>query len=173
MSRVVLTTGDETTTVDVMRRDASGLLLAIGGGAHLICGDSQSRGVMLDGRLVPLRLVRAPGADEVHVEIGGEVHLVEIRSPIAASSGAASSDGVIAAAMPGRVVAIRVAVGDLVETGAELAVMESMKLHISLTAPRKTRILAVLVEPGSTVDKGEPLIRLGETVPEEATDAPD
>jgi biotin carboxyl carrier protein len=172
MNSVVLTAAGETAAIDVVRRDPHGLVLSIGGITYLICDDPQGRGVMLDGRVVPLRLVRAAGADEVHVEIAGEVYLVEIHSAIAAASGAASNDGVIAAAMPGRVVAVRVAAGDFVETGAELAVMESMKLHISLTAPRKARVLEVLIEAGATVDKGEPLIRLRETTTEEAADAP-
>ena len=58
----------------------------------------------------------------------------------------------------GTVVAVKVAVGDVVATGAEIVVIESMKMEHPVVAETSCRIAAVFVTVGKTVTEGELLV---------------
>ncbi|HWU52289.1 MAG TPA: acetyl-CoA carboxylase biotin carboxyl carrier protein subunit, partial [Tahibacter sp.] len=66
----------------------------------------------------------------------------------------------VVAPMPGRVVLTRVQAGDAVTEGQELAIMEAMKMEITLRAPRAGTIAAVQAEAGEFVEADAVLIRL-------------
>jgi oxaloacetate decarboxylase (Na+ extruding) subunit alpha len=51
-------------------------------------------------------------------------------------------------------------VGDVVEAGAKVCIVEAMKLFNEITAPVKCRIVNFLVEEGKQVQKDEPLIQI-------------
>ncbi len=53
-----------------------------------------------------------------------------------------------------------VSVGDLVEQGQDIGIVEAMKLMNPVQAERSGRVVAVLVEDGSPVEYGQPLIAL-------------
>jgi biotin carboxyl carrier protein len=57
---------------------------------------------------------------------------------------------------------IEVAVGDRVQDGATLIVLESMKMEIPVTAPRAGIVTAILVEEKQTVEEGQTLATLAE-----------
>jgi 3-methylcrotonyl-CoA carboxylase alpha subunit len=67
----------------------------------------------------------------------------------------------VLAPMPGRIVLLRVVVGDIVEEGQELGVMEAMKMELGLKAPRAGVIAEVRVADGDFVD-GDALLILME-----------
>jgi 3-methylcrotonyl-CoA carboxylase alpha subunit len=71
-------------------------------------------------------------------------------------------DNQIRAPMPGKVIAVRVAVGDTVGRGTVLMVIEAMKMEHALTAPRDSVIQDITIQPGDQVTDGDILIRLGE-----------
>ena len=58
----------------------------------------------------------------------------------------------------GTVVAVKVAVGDVVAAGAEIVVIESMKMEHPVVAETSCRISAVFVTVGQTVTEGELLV---------------
>ena len=60
----------------------------------------------------------------------------------------------------GRLLQFSVAVGDRVAAGAELAVLEAMKMEHVLAAPQAGRVVALAVEPGRFVDAGQLLLTL-------------
>jgi 3-methylcrotonyl-CoA carboxylase alpha subunit len=64
--------------------------------------------------------------------------------------------------MPGRIVDVRTAVGAMVEEGAELLVMEAMKMEITLRAPRAGTIALVAAVAGEFVDADAILVRYAE-----------
>jgi acetyl/propionyl-CoA carboxylase alpha subunit/acetyl-CoA carboxylase carboxyltransferase component len=68
--------------------------------------------------------------------------------------------GLVRAAAPAVVVAMPVAVGDMVEAGATLVVLESMKMETALRAPSAGRIREVFAAVNSQVDAGAPLLRI-------------
>ena len=73
---------------------------------------------------------------------------------------APAGGGVVKAPMPGLVVRVEVAVGQRVEVGAGLVVVEAMKMENELRASRPGVVETVHVAAGQTVDKGAPLITL-------------
>jgi biotin carboxyl carrier protein len=60
--------------------------------------------------------------------------------------------------MPGKVARVLVSVGDTVEAGSGLVVIEAMKMENEITSPRAGRVTAVEVEQGRTVESGAPLV---------------
>lgn len=71
---------------------------------------------------------------------------------------APSSGGVVRAPMPGLVVRVEVAVGQQVDTGAGLVVVEAMKMENELRAPKAGRVKAVAVVAGDPVEAGRVLV---------------
>jgi 3-methylcrotonyl-CoA carboxylase alpha subunit len=65
--------------------------------------------------------------------------------------------------MPGRIVLVRAAVGDVVEEGQELLVMEAMKMELALKAPRAGTIESISAAQGDFVDADAILVRFAET----------
>jgi len=66
------------------------------------------------------------------------------------------------APVPGKVVAVTVAVGDLVTVGQVLVVLEAMKVEHRITANLDGVVAEVLVTPGATVDAHQLLVRVDE-----------
>ncbi len=64
------------------------------------------------------------------------------------------------APMDGAVAAVLVEVGDRVEKGAVLAVLEAMKMEVPVTAPRAGVVEQVLVAPGQVVTRGSLMVAL-------------
>jgi biotin carboxyl carrier protein len=66
----------------------------------------------------------------------------------------------IRAPMPGLVTRILVAAGDAVRAGDSIVVMEAMKMENELRAKSDGRVRAVVVTPGTAVEKGMVLVEL-------------
>ncbi len=69
-------------------------------------------------------------------------------------------EGAVLAPMPARLVQLAVAEGDVVAAGAELAVLEAMKMEHVLLAPHAGRVRALLATSGSYLAQGQPLLLL-------------
>jgi acetyl-CoA/propionyl-CoA carboxylase biotin carboxyl carrier protein len=80
------------------------------------------------------------------------------RSGGATPSGASSSSGNVVAPMQGTVVAVSVAVGDQVEAGQAVCVLEAMKMENNVTAERTGTVREVRVQAGDTVGAGDLLV---------------
>lgn len=75
-----------------------------------------------------------------------------------AASGTVEGRQVVAAPMPGKVVRVLVKVGDAVEEGGPLVVVEAMKMENELKSPRAGKVLEVAVAEGVTVENGAKLV---------------
>jgi len=93
-------------------------------------------------------LISRQGADLL-VEIDGVAHRVT-----------RDDGGFVRSHGPAIVVAIPVAPGDEVAAGDVIAVLESMKMELSLTAPFPGRVRQVLAAPNTQVSAHAPLLRL-------------
>jgi biotin carboxyl carrier protein len=78
-------------------------------------------------------------------------------------SGAAagpSGPAPLIAPMPGMIVRVAVQVGDVVQAGQGLVVMEAMKMENELRATAAGTVKTVLAQPGTAVEKGALLLEL-------------
>ena len=67
-------------------------------------------------------------------------------------------DGAVRSPSVGRVIEVLVAVGEAVAAGQEVAVVESMKVEIPVTAERGGRVVGIAVAAGATVRAGDLLL---------------
>jgi urea carboxylase len=67
---------------------------------------------------------------------------------------------VVESHMPGSVWKIECAVGDIIEEGETLAVIEAMKIEIPITAPAKMKVDTILIDKAQTVKTGQALFTL-------------
>jgi acetyl/propionyl-CoA carboxylase alpha subunit/acetyl-CoA carboxylase carboxyltransferase component len=88
----------------------------------------------------------------------GPIHLVEVDGVTHRVS--RDEGGVLRSPMPALVVATPLAVGDEVEAGAPVLVLESMKMESVLRAPFRARLRECVVSVGNQVETGAPLLRL-------------
>ncbi|HVT57360.1 MAG TPA: biotin/lipoyl-containing protein [Thermoanaerobaculia bacterium] len=143
--------GSRTYRVDAARVGGQGSLylysLRIGGAQHEIAVSALSSGVY--------RVSSREGA-----------FLVEVADPLAyLAAQSAGGKGTkrrqqVTAYMPGRVVAILVAEGEEVAAGQGVLVLEAMKMQNEIQAEQQGTVRRLLVEPGQSVDGGDPLFEL-------------
>jgi biotin carboxyl carrier protein len=77
-------------------------------------------------------------------------------------AGGAVVAGALNSPMPGVILEVNVKVGDVVERGHIVAVLEAMKMNNAIKAPRAGTIAEVFISAGQAVGHGEPLIRFQE-----------
>lgn len=77
----------------------------------------------------------------------------------AAPSGAQGSVK-INSPMPGKILAVKATVGQVVKRGTVLLVLEAMKMENEIVAPSDGSIASVTVSVGSTVEAGDVLVTL-------------
>jgi pyruvate carboxylase subunit B len=68
--------------------------------------------------------------------------------------------GVVVAPMPGMVIRLEVEVGQAVQQGGGVAVLEAMKMENEIRAPAGGIVSAIHVAAGQAVDKGAVLVEL-------------
>ena len=143
----------------------------------------------VDGNASTAHLTEVEGTPVRMVTIGDEVHRVVARRgatrgrftlwldgfryevealdertrAIRALSGAgkeASGPAPLIAPMPGMITRISVAVGDIVQAGQGLIVMEAMKMENELRAATAGTVKAIMAREGTAVEKGALLLEL-------------
>jgi biotin carboxyl carrier protein len=142
------------------------LSVTIGGRAHEVdispAGAAGAFSLLLDGRAFDLEIL--PGG--AGVRVGDRVVLVEVddarrvQMRRAVARPAAAARAIVRSPMPGKVVGIPVAAGDVVRAGQTVAVVEAMKMQNELIAESGGRVVEVHAAPGQVVDSGAPLVVL-------------
>ena len=108
---------------------------------------------------------------EVEVELADPMLLQEFQSyapaaPVAPAAPTApvavpvvTGDGErVDAPMPGNILKVHVAAGQVVKEGDVLVILEAMKMENEILAPKGGTVTQVLVEKGATVETGAPLV---------------
>ena len=81
-------------------------------------------------------------------------------TPIPAQKAPQAGNISVTAPMPGKVLAVKVKVGDSVTSGAPVLVLEAMKMENDIVAPKDGKVVAVNVKAGDSVESGAVLVSL-------------
>jgi 3-methylcrotonyl-CoA carboxylase alpha subunit len=98
--------------------------------------------------------------EEVIVLRNGRQTRIALHDPFAVDLEHMDEGGTVKAPMHGKLVAVFVQVGDKVEKGQRLAVVEAMKMEHALVAPADGEVAEVAAEPGAQVAEGARIIVL-------------
>lgn len=109
-------------------------------------------------------IINVNGASyEVEVEEVGATSSAAAPAPAPAAAPTAPPAGAetVSAPMPGNIVAVKVSVGQSVNAGDVLCILEAMKMENEIMAPKAGTVVAVSTSAGATVNTGDPLVSLG------------
>ncbi len=113
--------------------------------------------LVIDGRRITGQIAVRGDRHLVHVGATSADLTLLPRFPV---SGAEAVAGGLVAPMPGKVIKVEVAVGDSVEAGQLLLVLEAMKMEHRVTAPEAGTVEQLRATVGEQVDNGELLVVL-------------
>lgn len=162
-------------------------LVRIGDEQHEVLLDGE--GVHIDGEGVAADAEQIDGTPVRLVTIGEEIHRVVVRPgasrgvytlwldgyrfdvealdertrairDLAGTSAGASGPAPLKAPMPGLIVRVSVQVGDQVQAGQGIVVMEAMKMENELRTTAAGVVKSIAAVPGTAVEKGALLIEL-------------
>ena len=97
------------------------------------------------------------GGKEYSIQVDGGTHSETGRGSAGRSRGSKRS-GTISSPIPGKVVTMHVAVGDQVEEGEVLLILEAMKMQNEIQAPIQGTVSEVNCESGDSVEANVPLV---------------
>lgn len=105
--------------------------------------------------------------DQYEIMMGGRLYEGQILDERALlmvnrKGGLKLNSGEVNSPMPGLIVEVRAAVGDAVEEGQTVVILESMKMQNELKAPRSGHLTQIAVNKGQTVEKGALLVVIGD-----------
>jgi pyruvate carboxylase subunit B len=75
-------------------------------------------------------------------------------------TGAAATEGLLNAPMPGKILEIMVSEGDEVEKDQPLVILEAMKMENELKAPVGGTISSISAEVGQSLEKNSPILEI-------------
>lgn len=120
-------------------------------------------------------------SEQVSVTVNGETYVVDMEKekepeqvkpvvrpvaiptvqPAAASSNSrVYNDKVVKAPLPGVIIDVKVKVGDTIEAGDTVVILEAMKMNNNLTAECSGTVVAVDVQPGNSVMEDDVLVEI-------------
>ena len=105
--------------------------------------------IMIDGQEHAVWIAAGEKSVFVHSNANGATE-IETMDAGGAGQARAGASNTLVAPMPGTVIAVQVAAGDMVSVGQPLMVIESMKLETTLAAPREACVKAVHFGVGAT-----------------------
>ncbi|HWO93400.1 MAG TPA: biotin/lipoyl-containing protein [Dehalococcoidia bacterium] len=136
-----------------------------------VSAEGDARTVTINDFSYRVELPPRTDAAELVVRVDGRSFTVRtegrLRAPVSAPKAAPARrradapPGAIVAAMSGRIVSIRVEVGQEVKAGQPLLVLEAMKMENEITAPKDGVVKEVPVAAGARVNEGDVLVVLG------------
>ena len=173
-----------------MRADTGGRLkYLVDVNGHRVTADLGPNGIEVDGEPVTAHLEEVEGTPIVLLTAGGTLHRLAIRRgesrgqyaiwsdahrfqvealderrrvirDMAGAATVASGPAPLVAPMPGLIVRVNAKLGDIVQPGQPLVVMEAMKMENELRSSSAGTVKSIAVQPGAAVEKGTVLVEL-------------
>lgn len=151
MPTVDVTIQGKTYHVEVPDPGASPLQVIVDGEPFVV----EIVGAEVSGRSQPLAAPPPPVPQPVALPSVARVEVARPAIPAEADVG-----GDVIAPMPGTILTIDVEVGQTVEAGQQLCVLEAMKMKNPIRAVHAGTVAEIAVQPGQTVAYGALLVRL-------------
>jgi biotin carboxyl carrier protein len=162
-----VTLGEKVVRVE-LRRASDRLLARVDDGpeqpVQLQRVHGQLRALVLGERRIEL-LAELQGDAAVRLTIGGLEYQAEVLddaharlASVAGSRTTGHTRRELKAPMPGLLVKILVQVGDSIDAGQPLAVLQAMKMENELSLPRGGMVTAINIAAGQTVEQGQVLV---------------
>ncbi|MFC4853613.1 biotin carboxylase N-terminal domain-containing protein [Actinophytocola glycyrrhizae] len=152
-----LVCGDREETVRVTGTPAAASVV-VGAGEPVAASARRDRGrltVTFGGRTTTF--LRARDGATLWLATGGRTWSVDEHSLLESSATAAAGGGPVTSPMPGTVLVVKAAAGDVVAAGAPLVVVEAMKMEHTVTAPVDGVVTELHVRAGQQVALNQPL----------------
>ena len=167
MRRYRMTVGGRDFELDVQELSADRFDVSVGGECYAVtlAGDEDLPDALIEPGYA------SAGSRPAGGPVGGPVPLSPAAAQRAATPAAPaprrrSAGGgaglALNAPMPGVILELHVKVGDVVERGQQIAVLDAMKMHNFIGAPRAGTIAEVCVAAGQAVGHGEAIVRFAE-----------
>ena len=128
-------------------------------GEEIVIDEYQGRALII--KFLTVGDAHQDGRRTVFFELNGQPREVSIVDRALTSSvdshrmADPSNEDHVAAAMPGMVVNVAIGVGEKVEKGQSVMVLEAMKMESTIYAQKSGKIKEILVKPGSEIETGE------------------
>ena len=161
-----VTVGERVLSVAVRRAD-DGYVVSVDGGPDRRVALETVHGAMRSLRIDDTRceVIAQPTADGAVVAVGGLEYAAEVvdeaRARLASVAGRGGSGHTrrdLKAPMPGLLVKVLCDVGDTIEPGQPLVVLQAMKMENELSVSRGGTVTAIQAQAGQTVDQGQTLL---------------
>jgi len=163
--KIALKTGGKSRTVELATRDGQRQVALDGKTRNVDCLPITPGlySILLDGRSFEARVREAEG--ELTVKIGGHEFAFRVEDPRQWRKRGAAMEAEgkqqVVASMPGKIVRVLVAVGDVVNGGQGIVVVEAMKMQNELRSPKTGKVERLLVAEGQAVNAGDILAVIG------------
>ncbi|MER2598660.1 MAG: acetyl-CoA carboxylase biotin carboxyl carrier protein subunit [Caldilineales bacterium] len=117
----------------------------------------QMEWVIVSGR--PYEIAVDPGLRSIKAFDG--MHRIEVQDRRVALARPASADGRVKAPIPGLITRVLVQLGDEVEAGQPILLLEAMKMENEISAPRAGKVIKLNALTGKSVTLNEDLLEIG------------
>jgi biotin carboxyl carrier protein len=157
--------GERKYTVEIEDLGKSVYRVSVDGNEFLVDGKKTGRtnySLIVDNRSFEIEV--DPKGDEYRVLVDGRNYRVNLMDERRVrTSGALAAEGIqgrqtVSVPMPGKVIAVLVAEGDLVEKGQGLVIVEAMKMENEVRSPITGAVREIKVKQGDTVEGGASLV---------------
>ena len=157
--------GEQSYTVEIEENGRSVYRISVDGNEFLVDGKKTGRtnfSLIVDNRSFEIEVDNTD--DEYRVLVDGRnyrIHLVdERRVRVGAAQSGLQLQGrqMVSVPMPGKIIAVLVAIGDAVEMGQGLVIVEAMKMENEVRSPISGEVKEIKVKPGDTVEGGALLV---------------
>jgi biotin carboxyl carrier protein len=157
--------GEQTYTVEIEEIGKGLYRIAVDGNEFLVDGKKTGRtnySLIVDNRSFEIEVDNAE--DEYRVLVDGRNYHVNLVDERRVRVGGAQSElqlqgrQKVSVPMPGKVIAVLVSAGDVVEKGQGLVIVEAMKMENEVRSPVAGEIKEIKVKPGDAVEGGAVLV---------------
>jgi biotin carboxyl carrier protein len=163
MRRYTLEIGGREYVVDVNELAIDSFEVMVGGDAYVVTlsGEEDLPEATVAPQVASAGTVASAGASAPAVRVARKAQAAATDAP-AQRKPAGGGGASLNAPMPGVIIEIAVAPGDIVARGQLVAVLDAMKMHNNIKSPRAGTIAEVCVGPGQAVGHGDAIVRYRE-----------